>query len=68
MPCPIVNGPSGIITIVEADTVAGRLSDRMAIQMKIRYRFIIESLPREQTIIQYLIRKGLKSRALKEEK
>jgi hypothetical protein len=63
-----VNGPSGIITIDEAVAIAGAPSDTMNIQLARRYKFILKSLPRRRALIQYILKKGLISRLLKEEK
>jgi len=52
----------------DADAKVGSPSDNRTTHLKIRYRLIIASLPRERTIIQYLIRKGLIRRLLEEGK
>jgi hypothetical protein len=64
----MVNGPSGTITIDEAIAIAGVASNTIRIKLVRRCKFILESLPRERTPIQHLLKKGLISRPLKDEK
>jgi hypothetical protein len=64
----MVNGPSGTITIEEADAIAGVTSNVIRIKLIRRYKFILKSLPRSRSSIQHLLKKGLISGLLKDEK